>query len=346
MKVRADQLEDRLSTGKLSPIYLLTGNEPLQTTELGDAIRAAARKAGADERIKLQVEKGFNWSDLNSEADAMSLFASKRLIDLDVGDSKLGNEGSAALIEYAERPPGDDILLVTAGKFDRRVPQSKWFKAVERVGTVVQLWPIDIKTLPGWLKRRASSRGARLSDQAAQLIAERVEGNLLAAAQEVEMLVLLNPGATIEADDVRAAVADSSRYDIFALADCALAGDAKRTRRILEGLRREGVEPAAVSWVITRELRSLGAMHEALRTGQRESEVFAAHRVWEKRQPLVRRALKRLPEADNWRLLGLAQRVDRVIKGVIARDAWEDLTWLCLGLSGLKFDRVQDSLLT
>ncbi len=346
MKVRADQLEERLGAGKLDRIYLLTGNEPLQSAELGDAIRTAARQAGADERIKLKVESGFNWADLGVEADSMSLFSSRRLLELDVGDAKLGKEGSAALVEYAERPPSDDILLVIAGKLDRRVQQSKWFKAVERAGTVVQLWPIDLKTLPGWLKRRASKRGVGLSDTAAQLIAERVEGNLLAAAQEVEILVLLNPEGTIEAEDVYAAVADSSRYDIFTLADCAMSGDAKRTHRILEGLRREGVEPAAVSWVITRELRSLAAMHQALRGGKAEAEVFAAHRIWEKRKPVVRRALQRLGEQENWRLLRLAARVDRVIKGVISHNAWEDLTWLCMALSDLKFDRVQDSLLT
>ncbi len=345
MRLRAEQLQNRLQNGALSPLYLFSGDEPLQSIELADAVRGAARRAGIEERIVLEVERGFDWNSLQTEANSMSLFATRRLIELRLGSASPGKEGGQCLRNYAQRPAPDDVLLITAAKFDRRVQQSQWFKAIEQIGVVVQLWPIELKALPDWLQRRTAARGTRMSKDAAELIAERVEGNLLAAAQEVERLLLLHPGEEIESDTVLASVDDSARYDIFTLADAALAGDAVRTLRVLHGLREVGVDATSVSWVLMREIRLLAVIHDALAAGQDEARVFAEQRIWDKRKPLVRGALKRLRYADYGNLLRAAARIDRVVKGIIRRDPWAELTWLCLALSNQRFDRIQAALL-
>ena len=345
MRLRAEQLEDRLKRNTLDPLYLLSGDEPLQSVELAAAVRRVASEAGVEERVVLEVERGFDWSALAGEANAMSLFASRRLIELRLGTASPGKEGAQCLRSYVDAAPTENVLLITAGKFDRRVQQAQWFKALERAGVVVQLWPIEVRALPGWLQRRAVARGGRISEAAAAIVADRLEGNLLAAAQEVERLLLLHPQQEIDVDSVLASVDDSARYDIFSLADAALAGDATRTLRVLNGLRSEGVDPTSVSWVLTREIRLLAAIRDALADGQEEGRVFTQHRVWDKRKPLIRKALARLSAAEHSMLLLAAVRIDRVVKGVIRRDPWEEITWLCLGLSSLRFERINRALL-
>ena len=256
MKLRFEQLSEHLQQG-LRPIYLLSGDEPLQLGEAADAIRAQARAQGFAEREVMHVEAGFDWNALAAASDTLSLFAEQRLIDLRLPSGKPGKEGGAALAEYAANPPQDTVLLITSGKLDKNAAKAKWYKALDSAGVTLQVWPVEANQLPRWVGQRMRARGLSASPEAAQLLAERVEGNLLAAAQEIEKLLLLYGESSVDAEMVEQGVADSARYDIFELVDTALLGDAPRVARIMEGLHGEGVEPILILWALVREIRAL-----------------------------------------------------------------------------------------
>ncbi|HKJ76840.1 MAG TPA: DNA polymerase III subunit delta, partial [Gammaproteobacteria bacterium] len=312
------------------------GDEPLQVTEAADAIRAAAREAGHGERQVFHVESGFDWDQLAAAADNLSLFAERRLLELRMPTGKPGDAGSKALTAYAANAPEDTVLLITAGRLDKRQQQSKWFKALESAGVVVQVWPVDAKALPGWVAERMRSRGLQPNQEAARLLAEKVEGNLLAAAQEVEKLALLYGEAEVDEAAVAAAVSDSSRYDVFELVDTALSGDAARVVRVVDGLRGEGTEPTLVLWALGREVRALAAMAAEVAGGAGPDAVMGKHQVWSRRKGPVGAALKRAGP-NRWRgLLQRAARADRIIKGAEWGNAWEELLQLALLMAGAR----------
>lgn len=333
VKARFEQLAGLLEK-PLAPIYLLSGDEPLQLGEAADAVRAAARAQGYSERQVMHVETGFDWSSLLAEAGSLSLFAERRLLDLRLPSAKPGDAGARALTGYAGQPPEDTLLLITCGKLDSSQQRSKWFTALERAGVVVQVWPVEPARLPEWVARRMRAHELSPSPAAAALLADHVEGNLLAAAQEIEKLRLLNGPGEIDAEAVAAAVADSARFDVFALADAALAGDAVRSARVLYGLRAEGVEPVLVLWALARELRSLAALAFAARGGEGLEAAMGRLRVWPRRKPLITQALRR-HSAARWRaLLARSARIDRLIKGMEPGNAWDELLQLSEMIAG------------
>jgi DNA polymerase-3 subunit delta len=335
MRLRPDQLAGHLRQ-RLSPVYLISGDEPLQIQEAADAIRAAARAQGFSERQVLHVESNFDWGVLAAEANALSLFAERKIIDLRLPSAKPGDKGSKALVEYTARPPEDNLLLITAGKLEREQQNSKWFKAIDGCGVVVQVWPLDHKTLPGWIQQRLAARGLSATPEAVALLAERVEGNMLAAAQEVEKLAMLYGEGQLDVEAVRGAVADSSRYDVFELADAALAGDAARCARILEGLRGEGDEPVLILWALVREIRTLALIAAEQAGGTPLDALFSQHRIWDKRKPLFRTALGRAPARRWQQLLRRAARTDRICKGMEQGSPWDELLQLSLLMAGTR----------
>jgi DNA polymerase-3 subunit delta len=333
MRLRPDQLEDHL-THTLLPLYLVSGDEPFQLGQARDAIRQRAREAGFTDRKVMQVERGFDWQALAASADTLSLFADKQLIELRLPSAKPGDAGSKALLAYCANLPTDTILLVIAGKLDKSQQQSKWFKALDQAGAVLQVWPVDAEKLPHWITQRMHLRNMQPTPEAVAMLTERVEGNLLAADQELEKLRLLSGGGAIDAEAVAAAVSDSARYDVFTLVDTALSGEVARTTRILFGLRAEGVEPVLVLWALTRELRSLSGMSRSLSQGQSVGQVIAQYRVWDKRKPPLQAALRRYP-LKRWQgLLWQAGEVERVIKGQTAGKPWDELLQLSLKIAG------------
>lgn len=335
MKLYFDKLESHLQQG-LQPIYLLSGDEPLQLMEASDAVRRRARELGFGEREVMHVESGFDWNGLLAASGAMSLFAEQRLIELRMPAGKPGKEGSKALCDYAANPPQDTVLLVTCGKLDRSAQNSKWFKALDQAGVSLTVWPVEPAALPGWVMSRMRSRGMQPTPEAAQLLAERVEGNMLAAAQEVEKLLLLYGESTIDADQVEEGVADSARYDIFELVDTALLGDVPRTTRVIQGLRGEGVEPVLVLWALLREIRALAQMADAMQQGGNIDSVLERFRVWNKRKPPVRAGLQR-HNLKRWQLLlRRAGRIDRMIKGIEPGNPWDELVQLSLLMAGVR----------
>ena len=335
MRLRYEQLASHLQQG-LQPIYMLSGDEPLQVMEAADAIRARSRELGFGEREVMHVEAGFDWNSLLAASGSLSLFAEQRLLELRLPSGKPGKEGGAALSAYAAAPPPDTVLLIISGKIDSASQRSKWYKSLDAAGTTLQVWPVEPAALPGWVMSRMRSRGMQATPEAAQLLAERVEGNLLAAAQEVEKLRLLYGEGAIDVSRVEEGVADSARYDIFELVDTALLGDAARTARVIEGLRAEGVEPVLVLWALLREMRALAQMAADVAQGSSTESVLGQYRVWDKRKAPVRAGLQRHTLKRWLQLVRRAGRVDRMIKGAEPGNPWDELLQLVLLMAGVR----------
>jgi DNA polymerase III subunit delta len=340
MRLKPEQLSRHLEQG-LAPVYLFAGDEPLQLMEAADAVRAAARARGYTEREVFTADKGFDWGQLEAASDSLSLFAERRILEVRLPTGKPGTQGAKVLEGYAVRPAEDTLLMVEAGKLDKGAQNSRWVKALEQAGVMIQVWPLTLAETAGWIARRLRSRGLQPDDQAVRLLAERVEGNLMAAAQEVEKLALLRGEGPLDAEGVLEAVSDAARYTIYDLADAGLAGDTARAVHVLNGLHGEGVDPVLILWALTREVRQLTDIAEKMDAGMPAAQAMKS--VWAKRQPLVRKALSRRRYPAWRRLLAMCAHTDRVIKGQAAGSAWDELLQLVMGLSGraLFGDQVQ-----
>ena len=325
MQLRPDQLARHLD-GDLAPVYVVTGDEPLQHAEATDAIRAAARARGYTAREVFEAGGDFDWSRLGESADSLSLFADRRLVDLRLPTGKPGRDGGAALVAWTERPPEDTLLLVTLGKLDAQARNAKWYKALDRAGVVIPVWPVEGGALQPWIQRRMRARGLEPTPDAVALLAARVEGNLLAAAQEIEKLLLLDGPGAVDVERVAASVADSARWSIFDLNDAMLAGDAARVARIAAGLRGEGTPAPVIVWSLHRQLHQLAAIAARAEHGQSLAAAAKAEKVWARREPQVRAAVRRF-DARGWqRLVAACARLDRLTKGQERRGSfWDEL---------------------
>jgi len=320
---------------QLLPVYLVSGDEPLQLQECCDLVRAAARSGGCSDRVVIEAAgRDFDWRELHNSTASLSLFAQRRLIELRVPDGKPGAEGSRALCDYLEQAAEGDVLLVVAGRIDKQSTSSKWFRAIDRVGASVQVWPVDAANLPRWLRQRLAAADLAIDADTLALLAERVEGNLLAAVQEVEKLKLLATDGRVTLQTVLDAVADNARYNLFDMADSALRGDAATGLRMLHGLRGEGTEPAVALWALAREIRTLCEARQAMDAGHSAEQALGARKVWPKRMPLLQGALRRHDRASLDRLLQRAAEVDGSIKGFADGRPWDNLEDLLLGLCG------------
>ena len=333
MQLRQEQLTQHLEQ-QLLPVYLATGEEPLLLQESCDLIRKYARKRGCTDRQVIDAAaSGFKWQEIIHSAASMSLFSDRKLIELRLPSGKPGAEGSKALCEYVEVAGDEDVLLIIAGKIDKQSTSSKWFKALDKVGGIIKVWPVDARNLPRWLEQRVSNAGMSITGDALQLLCERVEGNLLSAVQEVEKLKLLTTNGQITAENVTAAVSDNARYNLFAMADSALQGEAAASLRMLYGLRGEGTEATVVLWALARELRTLYEIQVACDSGQDIQQAMRSQRVWNNKMPMVKAALSRHNVASLTRLLELAATTDGSIKGFADGRPWDNLAALITGLS-------------
>jgi len=327
MRINADKLPRQLEES-LAPAWLVAGDEPLLTAEAADSIRARARELGYAERETFFVESRFDWSGLLGSSQALSLFAERRILEVRLPSGRPGAEGGKVLAGLASDPPPDTLVLVTTGRLDRDAYSSAWYRAFDRHGVVVQVWPVEITRLPAWIRARARRHGISPDEEGARLLAERVEGNLLAAHQEIEKLALLHGAGEIGAEEIASAVANSARYDVFQLGEAALGGDAARALRILEGLRGEGVEPTLVLWLLCREIRALAAARAGSKPADRGRQA-------EKRAVLLAAAVRRRSGQPLGPLVHRAERVDRSIKGLGEGDAWDGLQALAASLAGV-----------
>lgn len=333
MNIKPEQLKAQLKRG-LSRVYFLSGDEPLQAAECADAVRAAARDQGFDDRELMHVEPGFDWGALYDAASAMSLFAQRRIIELRLKNYSLGDAGSKAIMAYLDAAPEDNILLITGPKLDGKAKRLAWYKRLEKEAACIQVWPIEAKNLTGWISHRVKSKGMNISPGAARLLAERVEGNLLAASQDIEKLALLYPDQNWDEELVLDAVADSAKYDVFGLVESALLGDRQRYAHVLEHLRASGTEPILVIWALGEELRKMHDMSLARAAGQAPDQIMRNARVWGSRQGAVRAALDRFRPMQWLRMLRHAAQIDRMIKGQQAGNSWDELLKLGLAMAG------------
>ena len=322
MRLRFNQLRAH-AQGPLAPVYLVCGDEPWQLGEAASALRAAARAQGFTEREVLDQDGNFDWSLLAASASAMSLFAERKQIELRLGSAKIGAEGSAAIRAYCERPCPDNLLLVIAPALDRKELDAAWVKAIDGVGALVQVWPLKGTELTRWLGERLTAAGLIPGEGVAELIAERSEGNLLAAVQEVEKLALLREPGPLAVEDLLGNLADSARFDVFALSDAALAGDRARVARVLAVLQAEGTAHVLVLWTLARDIRMLAEAAAARAARRPLGPVLSAHRVPRMREEAVGRALGRLSPAFLRRLLQRCLEVDLAIKGQRQGDPWQ-----------------------
>lgn len=333
MKIRAEQLQSHLSK-ELLPVYVISGDEPLLAQESADAVRLAARNKGFSGREVFHGEGKFDWGQLHNEANALSLFAEKKIIEIRISNGKPGDKGSKALCQLCANPSPDNLLLVILPKLERSAQNSKWVKALEAVGAHIQVWPITGDQLPRWIKQRLLESNITANQQAVEILAERVEGNLLAAVQEIEKLKLLAIEGKVDAIMMSSVVADSARYNLFEFVDKVLAGDAQSAARSLRGLHSEGTDAIPLLWAITRELRILIKASEQISRGENRDWALKNAGVWEKRLPLFRTAIQRCSAAHLRMLLYQAGAIDRGIKGMRKADIWDELTTLVLSLAG------------
>jgi len=341
----ATQLGSGLDSGPLRPAYLIAGPEPLRVLEAADAVRAAARRQGIAEREVFEAEgnqREPDWNALEASFRAPSLFASRRLVELRLPTGKPGKEGAEVITGFCADPPPDVNLLVTAGDWSKQ-HGGKWSEAIGRIGVVAIAWTVKPHELSEWIERRLRARGLKADRAAVQMLTDRVEGNLLAAAQEIDKLALLSDDGphgdgVLDADRMESLVADAARFDVFRVVDAAMNGQGAQVLRMLAGLRAEGEAVPALLGMVVLELQRGAALARASERGGNLANEFRAQRVWDSKQPMYRRALQR-HEAKRWdAFLAQAGRVDRIAKGRMRigedpADAWIALERLLLAVA-------------
>jgi DNA polymerase-3 subunit delta len=335
MQLAPAQLAAHLKQG-LQALYVLVGDEPLAHRECLDAIRQAARLQGFDERNSLLVERAFNWQQIASYGASISLFASRRLLEINVPSGKPGVEGGKALQALASQPLSDTTVLIILPKLEREAKNSAWFSALEKQAVVINLEEVPASQLPKWIGARLAQQGQQASPATLEFLAHQVEGNLLAANQEVQKLALLHPAGELSDDAVRQAVLNVSRYDAFQLGEAVLAGDSARTVRILQGLQDEGENAVAVMNPLMWVLRPLLGIKQAELRGENVMQAMTSARIYGERQALVKRALSRLSLRQLEAALQKLADIDKTAKGVMQGDAWLEISRLCFGLAGVR----------
>ena len=324
MAIKPEQLPGMVQRS-LAPVYLIAGAEHLIVQECRDQVIQAAQAQGFAERTVHDIGKNYDWMQLQQESAAPSLVASRKVLDVRLPTGKPGTEGAKALVELAQAADPDVLLLVSAGDWGSAMRKLKWVTALAKIGVLVEIWPIKPAQLPAWIRQRMKSAGLDPEPAAVALLAELVEGNLLAAQQEIDKLVLLDHAARVTVDDVTQAVASSARFDAFRLVECALQGNLGECLRVAAGLQRTGVAIQAVTGAIYRELSVADTARSAIRAGESEGAVFGRLRIWQSRQGPMRRLLGRLTALQFGEVFRALSLIDRQSKGRAAGDAWQTL---------------------
>jgi len=331
MAISSEDLPRHLASG-LKPLYVVFGDALLLVIEAADSIRAAARAAGYTERETFIAEQHFKWGELRNSAQSMSLFASRKVIDLRIPSGKPGVEGGQALQDYCASLSPDVLTLISLPRLDWAAQKSQWFIALQQHGVTVSADDIQRSALPRWIAGRLKRQDQTADEATLDFLADRCEGNLLAAFQEIQKLALLFPAGQLSFDQVKDAVMDVARYDIFKLSESMLSGNAARYARILDGLRAEGTATTLVLWAVSEDIRTLGKVLQATQRGGNISNALRDMRVRKDRQGLIENAARRLKFPHIERAMLQAARLDKIIKGLRQGDVWDELLQL-----GLRF---------
>lgn len=329
MKLNAYQFEQQLEK-PLSPIYIISGDDILLKNDAIHLLRKKAKQAGFSERIRIVPEAGFDWESLYTILNANSLLAEKRIIEIDFRDHTPNKIAAPILESYANNPARDNLLIIDISKIDDKIAKSTWYKALEKAGIAVAIWPISREQLPQWIINRARKYKMQLPIDAANLLADYVEGNSAAAAQMLEKIYLLRPEKAIDSALLQTILADESRFTVFDFVEHLIAGDKTKALHILETLKNDGTEPTLILWSITRELRMLADLSHLLKQGSTYDQLFTKYRIFARRQSAVRKFLSKFNTANCWRLLSHAATIDPLIKGGAAGNPWEALQLFCL----------------
>ena len=329
MPARITDLPRLLGASELKPVWLIAGAEHLIVLEAADRLRARTRELGFAEREIHDVDHRFDWNELAMSGAAMSLFATRRVIELRMPTGKPGKEGSAAISAWCADPPPDTLLLITAQEWSKQ-HEGAWYAAVDRAGVAMPVWPLKRDELPAWISARMKAQGLKATHDAIELLAERTEGNLLAAAQEIDKLALLVGDAVLDIEMLEASVADDARFDAFRLTDAAIAGDATRALRMVSGLRAEGAEAIPLLGWLLNQLRVLLRLAHA---GGNLNQAFKTERIWDAKQAGFRRALQ-AGNAAHWeRCIVQVGRIDRIAKGRADGDVWREIERLITAIA-------------
>jgi DNA polymerase-3 subunit delta len=344
MQLALNQLAAHLAKG-LRPLYVLHGDEPLQQQEAADAIRAAARAAGYTERSSYTVAGAhFDWSAVLAAGGSLSLFADRQILEIRIPSGKPGKDGSAALQQLAESAQGNDstLTLVSLPRLDKATRSSAWFAALDAGGVSLQIDPVERGALPGWIAQRLAAQGQRVAageegQRTLQFFADRVEGNLLAAHQEIQKLALLYPQGELGFAQVEQAVLNVARYDVFKLSESVLSGQVARTMRMLDGLQAEGEAEVLVHWALAEDIRNIKRVKDAMAAGKPLPMALRENRIWGPKERLFERLLPRVSDAAAAQLLQSAHTVDGIVKGLPGegwpRDGWQALRQLAVQLA-------------
>lgn len=336
MQLRPESLDAHLEK-TLEPLYVIASDEHLLLLEASDKIRQAARKQGCTERRVLTVERGFKWNELHAADTAMSLFGERKFIELRIPTGRPGKEGTQALQRYIAAPNPDNVTLITLPRLDWATQKSAWVTALQKTAVYLDIPLVGRAQLGEWIASRLRAQNQAVEPEGLAFLAARVEGNLLAASQEIRKLGLLYPEGKITFEQIREAVLNVARYDIFQLSEAMLAGDLPRLIRILESLKGEGEPLPLVLWTITEEIRTLLKLHAGMANGQPPGALMKSLRIWGPREKTVSAALRRVNTGTLTQSLMLAAQVDKIIKGLrtdtLFDDAWDALLKLCLSVA-------------
>lgn len=327
MKLSVEDLPRHLSKG-LQPLYVIHGPALLLAIEAADAIRAAARNEGCSEREVLIADTGFKWTELRNSAQGMSLFSSRKLLDLRIPTGKPGIEGAQALQDHCQQLNADTVTLISLPRLDAATMKTKWFSALAEHGVLIAADEIALHELPLWISTRLQRQNQSADKDTLTFLAQRVEGNLLAAFQEIQKLALLFPEGPLSFEQVKDAVMDVARYDVFKLSEAMLAGDAARFAHILEGLRAEGTATVLILWAMAEDIRTMAKVSHAMQQSGNLAGALRDARVWGVRQKLVERAVRRFSPAFAERALRQAALIDKLVKGLRSGDVWDELLQL------------------
>ena len=327
MRISSDDLPRHLAKG-LGSLYVIHGDALLLAIEAADAIRIAAREAGYSEREVLIAEQHFKWAELRNSAQSMSLFSSRKVVDLRIPSGKPGVEGAQALQDHCENLNPDTLTLISLPKLESTALKSKWFAALEQHGIVIGADEIPLNALPAWIAARLKRQQQSADEDTLAFLAQRVEGNLLAAFQEIQKLALLFPAGPLSFEQVKDSVMDVARYDVFKLSEAMLAGDAARYARILDGLQAEGTATVLILWAISEDIRALAKVSRAMQQSGNLAGALRDARVWGVKQKLVERAVRRFSPAFAERALRQAALIDKLVKGLRKGDVWDELLQL------------------
>lgn len=331
MKLTYFQVEQHLKS-KLAPIYIVSGDEILLKQDVIQSLRKAAKASGFTERTRITPEAGFDWEELYNTLYANSMLAEKRIIELDFRDSTPNKTASPILQAYAEHVVNDNLLIIDIGKIDDKIARSAWYKALEKVGMVIAIWPIPREQLPQWIMNRAKKYKLQLQPDAVNLLADYIEGNLVAAAQAIEKVYLLQHDGLITSEIIETILMDESRFTVFDFIEHLIAGNKEKALHILNVLKEDGTEAVLVLWAITRELRMLAEMAQQLKQGSSHETLFQKHRIFAKRQMVIRKFLNTFSAETCLDKLSQTLHIDRIIKGAARGNVWNGLEMFCLGL--------------